>query len=613
MKIPHSVNSCRAFACKAPLLFFCALSFLIFASFALNSSASLSIENGPISNITRTTAISYATLTGTNGSTNAVSVILYYGLSDGVTNTADWSYARTNTFSSPSLPLAISNVLSSLTPAYHHYCRYYASQDTDTTWSATSTNFYTLAGTPTNSAPALYTAVMVDTNGNIVAPTNFIVQNGLATTNEVPTTNNIAAVQAELIVHTNRTDNPHAVTAAQTGALTSEADTNALAQLAIETNRAQIAEGAAFLTDGTRSGDRSVWGTGLNITNINISAQGATQYGKNTTTNQWTIGANSFGARQAGFTTSNDPSSQSIGIGCYGAVQEGGNANGTKLMDTGCIGSGQYGYNNDGFQIMGTFVYGGSQRCYNHGGLMVMANQAHGSMQNGHNDYGVVTNNGARGVLQLFYLTVGQTQYVTSAGHAGVILGAGTLSNKNSIVAGDDSVSHGDGSITASGGIWIGNEQVITNGANFTRRPTVNSTNVVLAGEIVQSPVRYQACATTDYEIYVLASKTGITANVSGDLVTMTIPAGTVLLSARVRWPGSSGTSSFTLNLGTNDMVNTSLQNRWGASFSACREDTGAYLTTASCRLDTANHSKLIISGLISVPSSVINHCIFNF
>jgi hypothetical protein len=123
---------------------------------------------------------------------------------------------------------------------------------------------------------------------------------------------------------------------------------------------------------------------------------------------------------------------------------------------------------------------------------------------------------------------------------------------------------------------------------------------------------RYTALATADYEILVKATGPGITASVVVPDITFSIPSGVVLLSARIRWPASSGSSTFTLNLGITDMSNTSFANRWGACFWACREDTGAFLPTASCKLDIADHAKLIVSGLIT-SAGVVNHIMLEF
>lgn len=146
-----------------------------------------------------------------------------------------------------------------------------------------------------------------------------------------------------------------------------------------------------------------------------------------------------------------------------------------------------------------------------------------------------------------------------------------------------------------------------TNAASWTNWAAANTGNLVN----VKSMTRYNIYTNDSYEIIVRAHGTGITATVAGTLVTMTIPANTLLLSARLRWPAAAG-NTFTLDLGTTDMGNSALSNRWGAVFAAYREDTGAFLPTASCRLDTANHDRLIISGLITTPG-VVNHCVLEF
>jgi len=56
--------------------------------------------------------------------------------------------------------------------------------------------------------------------------------------------------------------------------------------------------------------------------------------------------------------------------------------------------------------------------------------------------------------VQLLDLTNGQSAVTTADGDGSILLGAGTASNRYAIVAGDDQVSHGDGSITAGGGFW---------------------------------------------------------------------------------------------------------------------------------------------------------------
>lgn len=121
--------------------------------------------------------------------------------------------------------------------------------------------------------------------------------------------------------------------------------------------------------------------------------------------------------------------------------------------------------------------------------------------------------------------------------------------------------------------------------------------------------LRYQAGYVANYEIQVFATGAGVTSSIVGSSITMTIPSGVRLVSMRVRWDGTASTG-FTLNMGTTDMPNSSLANRWGATFWACREDTGAFLPTATCKLDSANHDQLIVAGLSDVS---VNHCMFSF
>ena len=123
---------------------------------------------------------------------------------------------------------------------------------------------------------------------------------------------------------------------------------------------------------------------------------------------------------------------------------------------------------------------------------------------------------------------------------------------------------------------------------------------------------RYFASNTLNYEIQVLASGLGITATVIGNTVTLSIPSGVILISCQVRWPASSSSTTFTFNIGTADMPNSSDANRWGGIFEAWRNDTGAMEATASCALDASNKAQLIITGL-SVQFGVVNICRFSF
>jgi hypothetical protein len=146
---------------------------------------------------------------------------------------------------------------------------------------------------------------------------------------------------------------------------------------------------------------------------------------------------------------------------------------------------------------------------------------------------------------------------------------------------------------------------ILKPGSNMSHR-ILGPTNYL---DVAESVTRYSACADVNNEILVSATGPGITAAVVGSSITVTIPAGVTLLSARVRWPGTTSTG-FTINLGTTDMPNASFATRWGACFWACREDTGAFLPTATCKLDASNHDQLIVAGLNDVS---VNHCMFSF
>jgi hypothetical protein len=150
----------------------------------------------------------------------------------------------------------------------------------------------------------------------------------------------------------------------------------------------------------------------------------------------------------------------------------------------------------------------------------------------------------------------------------------------------------GCGELVAGGGVTLG-------GVRRTTWPAASG------------PVRYQACSTAGFEIYVLASAAGVTATVAtvpSGLITFTIPAGVTLVSARIRWPGTWGTY-FCLDMGTTDMGNTGFANRWGCTCVVYREDTGAMILTAATQLVPSVHDQIIVKGLhdTQVNSIVVN------
>jgi hypothetical protein len=281
------------------------------------------------------------------------------------------------------------------------------------------------------------------------------------------------------------------------------------------------AESMTSIGDG-----RSVWGVGFSITNIAVNAYGASQHGYNQldpyVTVVTTIGNNSYGAHQFiwndnGYATIGTSSAgagqygymnsggyMTIGNSSYGACQRGivnwkgligndaagsmqcGEMDVVSSIDNNSVGAMQMGFfgldgdshtgNYGNFtNSIGIYSHGASQFGYfeatddTTNSVVTIGNRAYGASQHGHTYGGTVLNQGAAGALQLFDLTSGQTSKVTSAGAASFVLGAGTASNKNSIVAGDGQESHGDGSITAVSVVWasslvLTNLPTVTNG-----------------------------------------------------------------------------------------------------------------------------------------------------
>ena len=78
----------------------------------------------------------------------------------------------------------------------------------------------------------------------------------------------------------------------------------------------------------------------------------------------------------------------------------------------------------------------------------------------------VVTNQG-KGSLILGNLSGGQRATITDVAHGSLLLGAGTVSNSQAIVVGDDNVSHGSKSVTA-GSMWATGLGFFGNGGGLT-------------------------------------------------------------------------------------------------------------------------------------------------
>ena len=117
---------------------------------------------------------------------------------------------------------------------------------------------------------------------------------------------------------------------------------------------------------------------------------------------------------------------------------------------------------------------------------------------------------------------------------------------------------------------------------------------------------RYNALTTSGSAIVVdvMASGEGITAAITnGNTLTFTIPTGIKLISAKVRFPGY---STLNLKMGTVDMTNGTMANRWMPLVQAWREDTYQEITGVTTTMDSSEMDKFTINGLINTTSNHI-------
>ena len=201
---------------------------------------------------------------------------------------------------------------------------------------------------------------------------------------------------------------------------------------------------------------KALFGDG--ISTIDPFAYGASQSGINEGTQ--TIGNYAYGAIQSGL----NGYIQSIGDNSYGASQSGQNG-GSQTIGNYAHGASQSGQNG-GSQMIGIYACGAIQSGLNDG-TQTIGNYAYGSMQRGALSYNSSATNNASGAVQIFSLTNGQHALTTADGAASLLVGAGTISNKNTIVVGDDEYSHGVGSITAGGGFFGSGTGITIGGTNI--------------------------------------------------------------------------------------------------------------------------------------------------
>ena len=109
---------------------------------------------------------------------------------------------------------------------------------------------------------------------------------------------------------------------------------------------------------------------------------------------------------------------------------------------------------------------------------------------------------------------------------------------------------------------------------------------------------RYSAYSDGDNNMEVLASKEGITAALANsNELTITIPTGTKILSAKIRMKNLSTLKLYT---GNTDAGNTSLADRWNPVVQAWREDTGQQLMGVTTTMSLTDHKLVQINGLIN-------------
>ena len=113
---------------------------------------------------------------------------------------------------------------------------------------------------------------------------------------------------------------------------------------------------------------------------------------------------------------------------------------------------------------------------------------------------------------------------------------------------------------------------------------------------------RYLARSTSGGEIWVTASRTGVTATVVGSGITINNPLSAMIQSLSIRWNGQTLGTTFTVNMGTNDWGNTSASNRGKPVKSIIREDGASWteVQTASISFNSSTFTEFTIANLIS-------------
>jgi formylglycine-generating enzyme required for sulfatase activity len=134
---------------------------------AVQSATGPTIDNGSgASSVSATTVCLKGNLDSTGGS--ATTVIVYWGLTDGATNSANWANTINDGVQAQG---AVSNQLTGLSPNTTYYYTYYAANSAGSTWASASTNFATSAQAPSinNGGASNVTSSSATLNGNLAS------------------------------------------------------------------------------------------------------------------------------------------------------------------------------------------------------------------------------------------------------------------------------------------------------------------------------------------------------------------------------------------------------------------------------------------------------------
>lgn len=127
---------------------------------------------------------------------------------------------------------------------------------------------------------------------------------------------------------------------------------------------------------------------------------------------------------------------------------------------------------------------------------------------------------------------------------------------------------------------------------HYTIRVTESDSSVTNERD---SLFRYSVYSSGNNNVEVLATARGITASLAGSQFTFTIPANVRILSAKVRVENF---SSLTFIMGTSDMGNSSMADRWMPIVQGWREDNGQQLGALTTIMDLSTFTKFTVNGL---------------